>query len=144
MIRSVPVVAVTLLVILAGCGGQPSYALRPIVDISEESNSIHVDGAVSLEGKYGDELQVKGVIVAYKLNGTTVDRFDLGTLDQDRPRANFSFTAPTHPDEIRVYYREVTPRDYSGTTYYLEWNSERTIYSEEVARDPALNGTSTQ
>jgi len=132
--KRIAALLVILLVAGAGCGGQPSYALRPLVEISDGAEDpVQIDGAVVLEGRYGDDLQVEGVIAEVRLDNGTSQQFALETLNQSSSRANFSLTATGRPTEIRVYYRNIEPSGYSGTTYYLQWDEEDQIYIEKVS-----------
>lgn len=127
---------VLFLVLIAGCGGQPSYSLQPDVSVSESEGSVHVDGKVVLGGKYGDNLEIEGVVVDVRQENTTIERIELGTLNDSRSSVNFSFNTSSPPEKIRVLYREVKPNGYSGTTYYLERAPDEDTYAVRVAQNP--------
>lgn len=141
--KSSPVVAVLLVILIAGCGARVSYTLGPQVDVVERDGQVNIDGSVLLTGTYGERLQIKGVTVEVLINETVTDTIQLGTLNHTRSQANFSLVAPVRPDEIHVHYHTITPREFrdKSTIYHLEWRPEHQLYAEVDAKNPRVTSS---
>jgi len=133
---------VSVCILFGGCSAQPSYSVGPTVNLTEKNGDIHVDGEVVLGGTYSDELEVQGVVVRIRYNGSVQAEQNVGTVNQTRPAANFSFTVPFVPTKILVNYHDLRPQRYDGGTYHLEWQQDDQIYKEVDSSSPELTETS--